>query len=281
MLDHIHSTLRVCLKYLKLAPGTIDSLTNGIQHTIFFLFYHLFINPIPALACVVYGLRATHLIDLHLPIDRSRNLLELLKRHPDSKELVLLQFGDRFTFFANVRRLRQHCQTTLTKGGLVYVDIQGKQPVLRDCPGQLTHWLTNTLQPFLDQQLEVLFSPTVPTCMITLTGWALEYTVIYTSHHDLDTLDSELDEWQVRTNCLGSRCLNVVRIWIHHFGLPKQEHMLLSFSYPATLLTLEHQAKIEADFGLKIQCRLQETDRFKTSQVEVVREQVNLDRVAL
>ncbi|KAL0081910.1 hypothetical protein J3Q64DRAFT_1753997 [Phycomyces blakesleeanus] len=252
--------------------------------------------------------RASHLVDLHLPLDRSRDLLDMLKRNPDSKDLVLLQFGDRFTFFANVVRLRQHYETTLAKDTSAYIDIQGKQPVLRDCPSQLTDWLTHNLKPFLDNRppRDILFLPTVPTCMVTLTGWALEYPVIYTSHQDSDTLDSELDEWEVRTNCLGGRCLNVVRILIDGHVLvhnnvddhknehalrpaaqntPKQETqmMLLSFSYPATLLTKEHQLKIQSDLDTKINHRLQDstTAWLKAAQVKVIREQVNLDRVAL
>ncbi|KAG0166704.1 hypothetical protein DFQ28_010544 [Apophysomyces sp. BC1034] len=170
-------------------------------------------------------------------------------------------------------RLEQHVNHAL-QGDLVYVDIRGKQPVQRDRPQHLIDWLQHQLVPFLSSRQSFFSFPIVPTFMISVTGWALEYPVIYTLHSESDDPAIEWDEWEPRTNCLGGQLLTVIRVLIH--GLGTSSYMLLSFSYPSPLITDDIQALVRE----KMEQRVAQAP-IHNLRVEVVKEQVVLDQVAL
>jgi hypothetical protein len=137
----------------------------------------------------------------------------------------------------------------------------------------LIAWLQDKLLPFLASTNTNYYSPAVPTFMVALTGWALEYPVIYTTHLITDDPEGELDEWEVRPNCLGSRALNVTQVWV-------QDHMLLSFSCPCSLFndTMEHHLKFKIDQRL---AQAPIWADWLSNKCVIKREQIKLDRFAL
>lgn len=137
----------------------------------------------------------------------------------------------------------------------------------------LIAWLRDKLLPFLSLYDTYYFSPVVPTFMVALTGWALEYPVIYTTHLITDDPESELDEWEVRPNCLGSQLINVTQVWI-------EDHMLLSFSCPCILFS----TTVGQDLKHKIDQRLNNVPShfdWLSNQCLIKKEQIKLDRFAL
>lgn len=132
------------------------------------------------------------------------------------------------------------------------------------------YWLKDRLLPFLSSSETVFYSSVVPTCMVAITGWILEYPVIYTTHLSMDSPEDELDEWEIRTNCLGNRCLQVIQVWMSN-------HMLLSFSYPVSLI--DNQEILENDIKHKINKRSIGYDWLKSCQIK--KHQVSLERFAI
>ncbi|KAI7867376.1 hypothetical protein BDF14DRAFT_680068 [Spinellus fusiger] len=135
--------------------------------------------------------------------------------------------------------------------------------------------------------------------MVALTGWVLEYPTIYTTHEATDTLDSELDEWEVRNNCLGGCPLTVIRVWLTGLShgplagtqssqekkqekratLQHHEHHLMSFSCPTSLWD-EEQALAVCN---TLMDRVSGSSHpwMKGLSVYTTKEHVLLDRVAL
>ncbi|CAO3703406.1 unnamed protein product [Rhizopus stolonifer] len=214
------------------------------------------------------GLRASHLIDItSLDLDQAKDLLSKLRKNStQGQSLILLQFKDCFSFLCNKTLLRQHILSTLSANSLVFIAVQGREPVKTEMPAQLIYWLQEKLLPFLSTAEAVFYSAVIPKCMVAITGWALEYPIIYTTHEISDGPEDELDEWEVRTNCLGNRCLEVIQCWI-------ADHMLLSFSYPLCLI--DSGEKITRDLELKMNKRLVK------EKCQIKKVQVMLDRFAI
>lgn len=145
-------------------------------------------------------------------------------------------------------------------------------------PAQLIEWLQLQLQPFLQSGQIFFKNATLPTCMVALTGWALDYPVVYVSHRDGDNETTE-DEWELKPNCLGNQPLHVIRVSLMDLPWAPPNHALLSFSYPVALLTLEEQHQLQSDMVSKIQQRIVEGNL--DARVSLTMEHVTLDRVAL
>ncbi|KAF7729986.1 hypothetical protein EC973_003399 [Apophysomyces ossiformis] len=187
----------------------------------------------------------------------------------------MLQFKDRFTFLCHPQLLEEH-MTCALHGDLVFIDIRGKQPFKRDQPQHLMDWLQQQLAPFLASKQVFFLCPIVPPFMIAITGWALEYPVVYTLHSEAeDDPRIEWDEWEPRANCLGGQPLTVIRVLIH--GLDKTSYPLLSFSYPTQLITTDVQALVRE----KMEPRVAQVTFQCPLRLEVTKEQVVLEQVAL
>jgi len=136
--------------------------------------------------------------------------------------------------------------------------------------------LQEKILPFINSSQLVYHSSILPTFLVAFTGWALEYPVIYTTHLITDDPEGELDEWEAKSNCLGSRTLNLVQIWV-------SDHMLLSFTF--LLLTNKQQQEMENQLKSLFNDRLgdinQKPDWMTDNCIELRREQVKLDRFAL
>ncbi|KAI7907340.1 uncharacterized protein BX663DRAFT_548395 [Cokeromyces recurvatus] len=240
--------------------------------------------------------RVSHLVDIaHLELTEAETLLSKLRKHPSCRSLRLLQFKDRFTFLCNIHRLEQHLKSTIHHPSqFIFIAVEGKEPLrLNQPPIHLIDWLKNKLLESRlikdDSKRVTYYSPIVPPFMVALTGWALEYPIIYTTHLETDDPEIELDEWEPRSNCLGNqRTLNLIQVYL-------KDHMLFSFSYPSSLLQRQQQddddddedsnRRLESDLKLKINHRLDEIqsvpDWLKHVRCDIKREQVQLDRFAL
>jgi hypothetical protein len=143
---------------------------------------------------------------------------------------------------------------------------------------QLITWSENKLLPFASSQETVFYAEIIPTCMVAITGWLLEYPIIYTTHLSEDDPMDELDEWEERKNCLGgNQILQLIQVWL-------LDHMLLSFSYPCS--SDINEKELTAKLKRKIDQRLDDLKMkpdwlIHCSCCEIRREQIKLDRFAL
>ncbi|CAO3598841.1 unnamed protein product [Absidia cylindrospora] len=144
----------------------------------------------------------------------------------------------------------------------------------------MNRFMLQELGPYLESQAgsanNTLMVPTLPCFMVSLTGWLLEYPVIYVCHQ----VDEVMDEWEPRLNCLGNRPLEWIKLQINY---QQQQHILLSFTYPTQLFPDANGRK-----ELMEQVRMKFSQRVAKPCVSspamdliVTQETVSLDRVAL
>ncbi|KAI8365810.1 hypothetical protein EDC96DRAFT_508903 [Choanephora cucurbitarum] len=228
-----------------------------------------------AIACVACGLRVSHLIDV-AAIDqhKAKQLLLALKKLPQCRTIALLQFKDRFSFICHSELLDQHVKSTLQNPDqLAFIAVEGKEPQPTEMPTCLTTWIRDKLC----LSNAIYYSPIVPTFMVALTGWLLEYPIIYTTHLSTDDPEGELDEWEVRTNCLGNQPLQLTKVYLSH---PDDIHLLMSFSSLAIQTT-----SYIGPFELKLKQRLVDAQKkfhwLRGYHINIAFEQIKLDRFAL
>jgi hypothetical protein len=110
--------------------------------------------------------------------------------------------------------------------------------------------------------------------MVSITGYLLEYPIIYTTHLATDEPNDELDEWEQRTNCLS--IVHLIQVYL-------ADYMLYSFSLPVNLI--DYNNSDDELLKLKINHRLDDLDNkinwLKDIRCEIRREQIKLDRFAL
>ncbi|KAI8329317.1 hypothetical protein BC941DRAFT_443225 [Chlamydoabsidia padenii] len=264
MHQHIFSTVKSCFKHTKLTPAALSSLAQSLYF-------------------VALGIRATQLIDYYIPPTQAKQLVKKLRQHVGCTEMILLQFSDRYTFIGHRQRLLEHYQAYSVDGGL-YVDVQGKTPVkLTQAPVDFDRFITQQLGPYLTREIKSeddtrMVVSTLPCFMVALTGWLLEYPVVYVCHQ----VDEVLDEWEPRTNCLGNLNLEWIKLQIlmvepGQQQKQQQHYPLLSFTCPSHLLSEATQQD-----RLVSQVRMKFSSRLSTSMSLVLaQETVCLDRVAL
>ncbi|KAI9275336.1 hypothetical protein BY458DRAFT_489154 [Sporodiniella umbellata] len=174
------------------------------------------------------GLRVAHLIDI-LSVDQKQAESIARVLVDQSTCLVLLQFSDRYTFLCNKEALLKHIRSFSKPNAPVFIAVQDKEPLEIDPPEQLDYWLHKHIAPCLLGRNRLIYSDSIPTCMVALVGFLLEYPVVYTTHDLHDEPTDQLGEWEVKTNCLGYRLLNLVEVWV-------ENHLLMGFSYPPDLV---------------------------------------------
>jgi hypothetical protein len=139
----------------------------------------------------------------------------------------------------------------------------------------MNRFLIQELGPYLQQQTSsnTLMVSTLPCFMVVLTGWLLEYPVMYVCHQE----DEILDEWEPRLNCLGNQPLEWIKLQID------ESHTLLSFTYPAQLFSdSKEQQNILDQVRTKFSQRVaQPCASWPAMNLKVTQETVTLDRVAL
>jgi hypothetical protein len=133
-------------------------------------------------------------------------------------------------------------------------------------PEDVDRFITQQLGPYLQGSDASMVVPTLPCFMVALTGWLLEYPVVYVCHQ----VDEVLDEWEPRGNCLGNLPLEWIQIQIR---IGQQVHPLLSFTFPCHLFD---KNMLVAQVRDKFASRLD-----SSMSLALVQETVSLDRVAL
>ncbi|RHZ51187.1 hypothetical protein Glove_482g72 [Diversispora epigaea] len=88
----------------------------------------------------------------------------------------------------------------------------------------------------------ITYFPQTPSCIITFTGWILEYSMIYVIDYNyinsIENINSVEDmNYENFKNCLGNQDLKLVQVFLssNKSNTKIQRHMLLSFSFPTNL----------------------------------------------
>ncbi|KAI8069575.1 hypothetical protein BC940DRAFT_21406 [Gongronella butleri] len=202
MRDHIQHAVARAVHPNTLSPKVLTGLTQAIYF-------------------VALGIRASCLLDYHLTAAQASTLIHALRK-----------FSDSYTFIAHHDRLLDHYHR---RYDTLYVDIQGTEPrKLAGAPSDVHAFITEELGPFLEAGASDWETSSVPCFMVTLAGWLLEYPVVYVSHEEGA---GPLDEWEVRTNCLGQRPLICVQLQaIEHQQVTPRAFPLLSFTFPVSVV---------------------------------------------
>ncbi|RUS22395.1 hypothetical protein BC937DRAFT_89443 [Endogone sp. FLAS-F59071] len=170
--------------------------------------------------------RVSYLVDVaYLTLESVTQLARTLREHSRCQMLCALQFGDRYTFICHRHLLASHikvflrsangdCSTIATEDiGPIFIDVSEALAVpsrSSTAPISLHTFISATLRLFVYNSSEtVLFITDLPLCLIALTGWILEYPIIYIQNEEQE---GERGEWQSRSNCLGNVRLTVVRL---------------------------------------------------------------------
>ncbi|ORZ18504.1 hypothetical protein BCR42DRAFT_449684 [Absidia repens] len=262
MQHHVLSTVKICFKHTKLSSSVLSALAQS-------------------LCFVALGFRASQLIDYHLTPTQANILITKLKQHENCRSLVLLQFSDRYTFICHRQRLRTHYLEYINGFTGYYVDVQGTIPCkMNGAPEDMNRFMMQELGPYLESQAsndnDALMVPTLPCFMVCLTGWLLEYPVIYVCHQ----VDEIMDEWEPRLNCLGNHPLEWIKLQIN---CQQQQHPLLSFTYPTQLFSdKKEQKELLEQVQMKF-CQRVANPCASSPAMELIvtQETVSLDRVAL
>ncbi|PKC58933.1 hypothetical protein RhiirA1_540785 [Rhizophagus irregularis] len=95
----------------------------------------------------------------------------------------------------------------------------------------------------------ILFISQIPQCIISFTGWILEYQVIYI----LEKNSFEFESQNIIINCLGNQELKLYRIFLkkidnnNNHNSDKERHMLLSFSCPVKIFNSLNDSQSNKD----------------------------------
>ncbi|KAI9308226.1 hypothetical protein BJ944DRAFT_260644 [Cunninghamella echinulata] len=256
MYSFIEKCVKESFQRTKLSPSTLSTLSQNIYF-------------------IAKGFRASLLIDYYLNEKQAKALVDNLRQKKECQELLLLQFTDRFTFIGHRSRLKEHYKSF--EG--IYVDIQGENPILLETiPEDVQQFIKTKLGPFLfnDDKENILLISTLPSFMVSVTGWLLEYPIIYVCHH----LNEEIiDEWEPKKNCLGNRPLVWIRLDIKEKN--QHGHSLLRFTYPVCILPTQHdQQQLFEQLKMKYTSRLLSSSS-PAYQLNIIQEIISLDRVAI
>ncbi|CAG8560427.1 5209_t:CDS:2 [Paraglomus brasilianum] len=199
---------------------------------------------------VATGIRSSTLVDIvFLTSEDARDLNSKLEdvKNISAHCLCVVQFADSHTFICNSTLLGQRLDA---KESLAFVNVNKamKIPQLGTFPPDLYSFIFDELDPFLSSTRDsssILAIPSMPKCMVSISGWLLEYPVIYFQD------DVEDD----RGNCLGNVDLRVCSVYL---GKQNSEtsYKLLSFSYPKTLISEIKEAALVNRMQLVYNSRL-------------------------
>ncbi|CAG8449318.1 3484_t:CDS:2 [Ambispora gerdemannii] len=114
--------------------------------------------------------------------------------------------------------------------------------------------------------------------MITITGWLLEYPIIY-----VQNIEESINEMESNNegNCLGNEELRLCRVYLRKQGADKNRQILLSFSFPKSILSTTEKeifARLKSLFNSRL---LEQQNAFWENECEVEVSDVCLPVVAL
>ncbi|KAG2173961.1 hypothetical protein INT44_000074 [Umbelopsis vinacea] len=141
----------------------------------------------------------------------------------------------------------------------------------------LAQFIHHQLKPALSGPDSLLTIDPIPSFMISLTGWLLEYPVIYVQSVP-DEDDASLEWRPASGNALSGVPLTVVAVGIG-FGQERHDHRMLSFSYPSLLFNEQQHQVIHNNLSTMIQSRCEASS--SDIYFEIIITQETLDRVAM
>ncbi|KAI9287860.1 hypothetical protein BC943DRAFT_318986 [Umbelopsis sp. AD052] len=253
---HILSTLRFTK---SLRRKTVSSLAKDI-------------------AIVAAGIRIAHLVDVaYLKREEASELQHQLQSLPICQSLYIIHIGNEYTFICH-RRLLEH-QVTHCHDRRYYVCIDEalRGPTLQSHCTPLAQFIHHQLKPALSGPDSLLTIDPIPSFMISLTGWLLEYPVIYVQSVP-DEDDASLEWRPASGNALSGVPLTVVTVGIG-FGQERHDHRMLSFSYPNLLFNEQQYQVIHNNLSTMIQSRCEASS--SDIYFEIIITQETLDRVAM
>ncbi|KAF0541346.1 hypothetical protein F8M41_005509 [Gigaspora margarita] len=183
---------------------------------------------------ITLGIRAAYLIDFaFLTLDDSKTLLSSFQKNKNLFNICILQFSDTHTFICNHKLVLTKLENDLINEfkNCIFVDIMWnyketgcKEPEMIDTPLSFKKSLEMNVKPFflewsdidsssLTTKLAVFFIPKTPTCIITFTGWILEYPVVYVLDSAPDNV-GDIFDIQMTKNCLGGQNLKLYRVFL-------------------------------------------------------------------
>ncbi|RIA91674.1 hypothetical protein C1645_766950, partial [Glomus cerebriforme] len=209
------------------------------------------INFIYDVLNVALGIRVAHLVDItFLTYEETSMLIASLRQK--ISQIYAIQFSDTHTFIYNrdllLTKLDQDLNNKFKDIIFINVSKENIEPKQVNAPNSLMHLLNTQICPFIKESKEsketnsVLFISQTPQCIISFTGWILEYHVIYvlerTSEFSYEESSFELQS--IMKNCLENQELKLYKIFLkkfnYNFNKEIQRHMLLSFSCPAKIV---------------------------------------------
>ncbi|KAH8556022.1 hypothetical protein BGW37DRAFT_479529 [Umbelopsis sp. PMI_123] len=222
----------------------------------------------------------SHLVDVaYLKVEQALELHHRLQLLPICQHLYIIHIGNEYTFICHRRLLELHVANY--DGHPPYyvcIDETLQSPSLQEFCPPLTQMIRNKLKPVLSRPDNIFIINSIPSCMISLTGWLLEYPVVY-----IQTTENEEDAstaWRPASgNALSGVPLTVFTVVIR-FGQERiHNHRMLSFSYPTMLFTESQAQTMQTNMSSMIQRRCE----FWSSDIyfEIMITHESLDRVAM
>ncbi|CAI2166492.1 20628_t:CDS:2 [Funneliformis geosporum] len=197
---------------------------------------------------VALGIRTAHLVDVtFLTYEETTKLIASLRQ--EIPHICGIQFSDTHIFICNIDLLSAKLKLDLHNEfkDIAFIDVSKKnvEPTQVNVPNSLMHFLRTQIHPFIFQENpdSILFVSQTPQCMISFTGWILEYQVIYVLDSTSSDEESSFGSQNIMMNCLGNQELILYRIFLKKTidnmksAEEIQRHMLLSFSCPARIIS--------------------------------------------
>ncbi|CAG8704843.1 1170_t:CDS:2, partial [Dentiscutata erythropus] len=134
-----------------------------------------------------------------------------------------MQFSDTHTFICNHKLVLTKLENDLMNEfkSCVFIDVAWsckgscREPEMIDTPPPFKKVLETLVKPSFLEKSAVLFVPKTPACIVTFTGWILEYPVVYVLDSAPDNAGDMFDV-QTTKNCLGSQNLKLYRAFLEN-----------------------------------------------------------------
>ncbi|KAI8583284.1 hypothetical protein K450DRAFT_222852 [Umbelopsis ramanniana AG] len=167
------------------------------------------------IAIVAAGIRVAHLVDVaYLKREEASELQHQLQSLPICQPLYIIHIGNEYTFICH-RHLLEHQVIHCDDYSRYYVCIDEalRGPTLQSFCTPLAQFIHHQLKPALSGPDNLLTIDPIPSFMISLTGWLLEYPVIYVQSV-ADKEDASLEWRPASGNSLSGVPLTVVTVGI-------------------------------------------------------------------
>ncbi|GBB89240.1 hypothetical protein RclHR1_15920002 [Rhizophagus clarus] len=189
-----------------------------------------------------------------------------------------IQFSDTHTFICNRDLLLTKLDQDLNNDfkDIIFIDVskENVEPKQVKVPNSLIYLLNTQIYPIFIKENEkinsILFISQIPQCIISFTGWILEYQVIYVLEKIFESsIKEDFESQNIITNCLANQELKLYRIFLkkinndHNSNKEFQRHMLLSFSCPVKIINSLNDVQSNNDI---ISIILNDTFAFRIEQ---------------